>query len=106
MWAALQAGVKLKENGSVIVDEYSRTNIPSIWAVGDVTDRIQLTPVALMEGMAFARNAFGGDSEAKPDYKDVASAVFSNPPMANVGYTEEQALEHFKNLDLYTSSFK
>lgn len=105
--SALQVGVKLHEkSGAVIVDEQSRTNLPSIWAVGDVTDRIALTPVALMEGMAFARNAFGGDSSAAPDYEAIASAVFSSPPLASVGLTEEEAKEKYKNLDIFTSSFR
>ena len=64
------------------VDEYSRTNVPSIWAVGDVTNRINLTPVALMEGMAFAKSCFTGQM-TKPDYDFVPSAVFSQPPLAS-----------------------
>ena len=100
--------MKLDEkSGAVVVDEKSSTNVPSIWAVGDVTNRIALTPVALMEGMAFARNVFGGQEDAAPDYHSVASAVFSSPPLASVGLTEEEALDYdFKNLDLYTSSFR
>jgi hypothetical protein len=58
--------------------------VPGIWAIGDVTDRINLTPVALMEGMAFAKTAFGGQL-TKPDYQNVASAVFCQPPLASVG---------------------
>lgn len=95
-----------ERSGAVIVDDWSRTNIPSIYAVGDVTDRIALTPVALMEGMAFARNVFGGDNTAVPDYHDIASAVFSSPPLASVGLTEEEAAQKFDNLDLYTSGFR
>ena len=103
----LQVGVALEEKtGAVIVDAKSRTNVPSISAVGDVTDRIALTPVALMEGMAFAKNIFGGDESAAPDYKDIASAVFSSPPLASVGLTEEEAAQQFDNLDLYTSGFR
>jgi len=65
-----QAGVEIDEkSGAVLVNERSQTNVPSVWAVGDVTDRIALTPVALMEGMAFARGVFGGDESAKPDYR-------------------------------------
>ena len=64
------------------VDDFSRTNIPSIWAVGDVTNRINLTPVALMEGMAFAKSCFTGEM-TKPDYDFVPSAVFSQPPLAS-----------------------
>ena len=103
----VQVGVELTESsGAVKVSEISRSNVPSIWAVGDVTDRIALTPVALMEGMAFARNAFGGDKSAAPDYEAIASAVFSSPPMASVGLTEEEAADKFSNLDIFTSSFR
>lgn len=102
-----EAGVELDEkSGAVIVNDKSQSNVASIWAVGDVTDRIALTPVALMEGMAFAKGVFGGDASAKPDYSNIASAVFSSPPMASVGFTEEEAAEKFDNLDFYTSSFK
>ncbi|CAI0434302.1 unnamed protein product [Linum tenue] len=73
------------------VDEYSRTAVPSIWAVGDVTDRINLTPVALMEGMALAKTLFK-DEPSKPDYRAVPAAVFCQPPIGNVGLTEEQVM--------------
>lgn len=95
-----------ESTGAIKVDEFSRTKVPSIWAIGDVTDRIALTPVALMEGMAFAKNAFGGDAGAKPDYENVASAVFSSPPLASVGLTEEGALAEYGNIDVFTSSFR
>ncbi|GLI63070.1 hypothetical protein VaNZ11_005972 [Volvox africanus] len=99
-------GVELDAAGAIKVDEFSRTNVPGIWAVGDVTNRINLTPVALMEGMAFAKSAFGGEL-TKPDYRDVASAVFCQPPLATVGYTEEQAVKEFSgNIDVYVSRFK
>lgn len=99
--------MKLEErSGAIIVDDKSRTNIDSIWAVGDVTDRMALTPVALMEGMAFARNAFGGDTNAAPDYEAIASAVFSSPPMATVGLSEEAAKEKYGDIDVFTSSFR
>lgn len=88
------------------MDDHSQTNVPSIYAVGDVTDRMALTPVALMEGMAFAKNVFGGDGSAVPDYKDIASAVFSSPPLASVGLTEEDAAKKFDNLDIYSSGFR
>ena len=174
----VQVGVRLGDKGEVMVDEFSRTTVDSISAVGDVTDRINLTPVALMEGMAFARNVFGcetvacmynaaaaemhawtawqhsgppawhmlerlgctggaahtqmltlsmlccwqtpllairhmkvssgcrGDSEAKPDYECVASAVFSGPPLCVVGLSEEEARDKYGDIDVYTSSFK
>lgn len=69
--------------GAVMVDAYSQSSVPSIWAIGDVTDRIALTPVALMEGMALAKTLFGNEA-TKPDHSNVASAVFSQPPLATV----------------------
>jgi hypothetical protein len=78
-----EVGVKLGPKGQVLVDEYSATSVPSIYAVGDVTDRIQLTPVALMEGMAVAKTLVLGEP-TKPDYWAVPSAVFSYPEMATV----------------------
>ncbi|KAK9902162.1 hypothetical protein WJX75_006422 [Coccomyxa subellipsoidea] len=102
-----EAGVELDEKtGAVKVDEFSQSSVPSIWAVGDVTNRVALTPVALMEGMAFAMKAFGEQQDAKPDYNAIASAVFSSPPIATVGLTEEEAIENHKNVDVFTSSFK
>ncbi|KAG2453963.1 hypothetical protein HYH02_001010 [Chlamydomonas schloesseri] len=100
-----EAGVKMGSKGQVVVDEYCRTNVPSIWAVGDVIDRIQLTPVALMEGMAVAKSV-ALNTPTVPDYTAVPSAVFSNPEIATVGYSEEQAAEKFGDLDIYTTSFK
>lgn len=71
------------------MDEYSRTSVPSIWAVGDVTDRMNLTPVALMEGGALAKTLFA-DEPTKPDFRAVPSAVFSQPPIGQVGLSEQQ----------------
>jgi pyruvate/2-oxoglutarate dehydrogenase complex dihydrolipoamide dehydrogenase (E3) component len=71
------------KKGEVVVNEYSQTSVPSIWAVGDVTDRINLTPVALMEGMALAKT-LALNEPTKPDYDFVPSAVFSNPSIATV----------------------
>ncbi|EYU46505.1 hypothetical protein ABFS82_04G036200 [Erythranthe guttata] len=99
------AGVKLSANGAVQVDEYSQTSVPSIWAVGDVTDRINLTPVALMEGGALAKTLFANEP-TKPDYSAVPSAVFSQPPIGQVGLTEEQAIEEYADIDVYTSNFR
>ncbi|GLC44983.1 hypothetical protein PLESTB_001746700 [Pleodorina starrii] len=99
-------GVELDSAGAIKVDEFSRTSVPGIWAVGDVTNRINLTPVALMEGMAFAKSAFGGEL-TKPDYRNVASAVFCQPPLATVGYTEAQAIKEFSgNIDVYVTRFR
>lgn len=98
-------GVELDQTGAVKVDEYSRTNIPSIWAVGDVTNRMNLTPVALMEGTCFAKTVFGGQP-CKPDHKDVACAVFSIPPLSAVGLSEEQAIEEAHgDVLVFTSTF-
>jgi glutathione reductase (NADPH) len=74
----VEAGVELNSEGAVIVDEYSRSTVPSIWAIGDVTDRIKLTPVAIHEGIALAHTLFG-NRPTKPDHEDVPSAVFSQP---------------------------
>lgn len=98
------AGVATK--GSFIpVDEYSRTNVDGIYAVGDITDRIALTPVALMEGHRLADTLFGGMSRPV-DHKFVAQTVFTNPEIGTVGYTEAEAVEKFKNVDIYTTRFR
>ncbi|KAI3947948.1 hypothetical protein MKW92_024889 [Papaver armeniacum] len=99
-------GVELDRTGAVKVDEFSGTNIPSIWAVGDVTNRINLTPVALMEGSCFSKTVFGKEP-SKPDYRDVPCAVFCIPPLSTVGLTEQQAVEQAKSDTLvFTSTFK
>ncbi|KAK6141591.1 hypothetical protein DH2020_024659 [Rehmannia glutinosa] len=98
-------GVKLSNNGAIEVDEYSQSSVPSIWAVGDVTDRINLTPVALMEGGALAKTLFANEP-TKPDYSAVPAAVFSQPPIGQVGLTEEQAIKEFGDIDVYTSNFR
>ncbi|GKU86433.1 hypothetical protein SLEP1_g959 [Rubroshorea leprosula] len=98
-------GVKMTKNGAIEVDEYSRTSVPSIWAVGDVTDRINLTPVALMEGGALAKTLFNNEP-TKPDYRAVPSAVFSQPPIGQVGLTEEQATQKYGDVDVYTANFR
>ena len=77
----------------IAVDEWSKTTADNIWAVGDVTDRINLTPVALMEGHCFADTVFG-NKPRKADHRNVPSAVFCQPEMANVGLTEEEARQH------------
>jgi len=92
-------------SGKIIVDEHSRTNVESVVAVGDVTDRIALTPVALMEGMAMSRTLFG-DGPTKPDYEFVPSAVFSQPPIGSCGHTEEEAATKYGSVDVYVTKFK
>ncbi len=89
------AGVRLTQRDAVAVDEYSRTNVPSIFAVGDVTDRINLTPVAIREAVAFVETEFNGRPTAF-DHADVPSAVFSRPAVGAVGLTEERAREMCK----------
>ena len=98
-------GVAQASNGAIKVDAFSRTNVPSVYAVGDVTDRINLTPVALMEGMALAKTLFKGDP-SKPDYEGVPAAVFSQPPIGTVGLTEEAAVAQYGDVDVYSTSFK
>ncbi|PIN17710.1 Pyridine nucleotide-disulfide oxidoreductase [Handroanthus impetiginosus] len=99
-------GVELdKRTGAVKVDGCSRTNIPSIWAIGDVTDRMNLTPVALMEGTYFAKTVFGGQP-MQPDYNHVPCAVFCIPPLSVVGLSEEQAIEKANgDVLVFTSTF-
>ncbi|KAL2530914.1 Glutathione reductase [Forsythia ovata] len=98
-------GVELDKNGAVKVDDYSRTNIPTIWAIGDVTDRMNLTPVALMEGTCFAKTVFGGQP-SKPDYSSVPCAVFCIPPLSVVGLSEEKAIEQANgDVLVFTSTF-
>ncbi|MEO6580738.1 MAG: glutathione-disulfide reductase [Sphingomicrobium sp.] len=99
------AGVALGENGEIKVDLDSRTNVPSIYAVGDVTDRIQLTPVAIREGQAFADSVFG-NKPTRVDYVSVPHAVFSHPPIASVGLTEGQARNKLGSVRIYTSDFR
>jgi glutathione reductase (NADPH) len=99
------AGIELAERGAVKVDEDNRTSADSIFAVGDVTDRVQLTPVAIREGQAFADNFFGG-TPTRVDYNCIPSAVFSHPPLAGVGLTEGQARERLGVIKTYTSDFR
>jgi glutathione reductase (NADPH) len=98
-------GVALGERGEVIVDRFSASSVPSIYAVGDVTDRIALTPVAIKEGHAVALTLFG--SQPTPvNHADVPSAVFSQPPVGTVGLTEAEAKERFHELEIYKSTFR
>ncbi|MCA2013971.1 glutathione-disulfide reductase [Cereibacter sphaeroides] len=99
-----EAGVTMGKGGEVIVDDYSQTNIPSIFAVGDVTDRIQLTPVAIREGHAFADTVFGGKT-TKVDHTNVPSAVFTRPEAGTVGLTEAEAVKEH-DIDVYLASFR
>jgi len=99
------AGVKLAPNGGIAVDEFSRTSVPHIYAVGDVTNRINLTPVAIREGHAFADTVFG-NRPTKVDHTHVPSAVFSEPEVGVVGLTETQARERHARIDIYKATFR
>lgn len=97
--------VQLNEKGAIVVDDHFQTHEPSVYAVGDVIDRVQLTPVALAEGMALARNLFGSQQN-KVDYDFIPTAVFSQPNIATVGYNEEEAKQHFESIAVFKSEFK
>ena len=100
-----EVGVELGEKGRVKVDEDNRSSVPSIFAVGDVTDRVQLTPVAIREGQAFA-DTFFGNKPHRVDYGCIPSAVFSHPPLAGVGLTEGEARNKLGSVKTYTSDFR
>ena len=100
-----KAGVHTQENGAIIVDQNAQTNIQSVYAVGDVTDRINLTPVAIREGHAFADRVFGGKKNSV-NYDCVASAVFTTPEIGTIGVTETQAREKFSQIDVFETSFR
>ena len=99
------AGVALADNGGIAVDGYSRTSVPHIYAVGDVTNRINLTPVAIREGHAFADTVFGG-KPTRVDHADVPTAVFSEPEIGTIGLTEAQARATLATVDIYKTSFR
>ncbi|MBI1339659.1 glutathione-disulfide reductase [bacterium] len=99
------AGVATRENGAVAVDAFSRTNVPSIFAVGDVTDRLNLTPVAIREGHAFADTEFNGRPTSF-DHVDVPTAVFSQPPVGTVGLSEAEARRTHGKVDIYKTTFR
>ena len=98
-------GVALNEKGAIAVDADNRTNVPTVFAVGDVTDRVQLTPVAIREGHSFADRQFG-EKNWHVDYNAIPSAVFSNPPLGSVGMTEAQARNAYGLVKIYTSDFR
>ena len=101
-----EVGVKLGKNGAVLVDDDNQTSVPSIYAIGDVTDRVQLTPVAIREGQAFADTLYGG-KPTRVDYGNIPSAVFSHPPIGGVGLTEGQAREKLgSEYKTYTADFR
>ena len=99
------AGVALNDKGAIQVDDYSRTSVPHIYAVGDVTDRIALTPVAIREGHAFADTVYGG-RPTPVDHKNVPTAVFSEPEVGVIGLTETEACRTLAKVDIYKTSFR
>lgn len=99
-----ELGIELGRKGQIMVNEYSQTGVPSIYAIGDVTDRVNLTPVAIREGMAFVQTVFGG-TPTPVDHELIASAVFTQPEMGTVGLSEEEAREQ-EEVEIYCTSFK
>ncbi|MDB5578975.1 MAG: Glutathione-disulfide reductase [Bradyrhizobium sp.] len=99
------AGAEVEDDGSVKVDAYSKSSCDSVYAVGDVTNRVQLTPVAVREGHAFADTVFGNNRRSV-DYNCIPAAVFSHPPIASVGLTESQARNTLGSIKVYTSDFR
>ena len=100
-----KAGVKTGPKGEIFVDEYSRTNIENVYAVGDVTDRVQLTPVAIHQAMCFVDTVYRG-RPTKPDHDAVATAVFSQPELGTVGLSEEDAAKQYDELEIYKATFR
>ena len=100
-----ETGVQIKDGGAVVVDDYSKTNVDSIYAIGDCTDRMMLTPVAIAEGRAVAETLFN-NNPMKPNYINVPSVVFSQPNLGTVGLTETEARERYIDIDVYKTTFK
>ncbi|MEM8650728.1 MAG: glutathione-disulfide reductase [Pseudomonadota bacterium] len=99
------AGVETDKRGFVVVDEYSKTNVDNIWAVGDVTNRVALTPVAIHESMCLIETEYK-NNPTKPDHELIATAVFSQPEIGTIGMGEEEAAEKFAELDVYRAHFR
>jgi glutathione reductase (NADPH) len=99
------AGVRMDKDGAVLVDDYSKTNVDSVYAIGDCTSRMMLTPVAIAEGRAVAETLFN-NNPMKPNYINVPSAVFSIPNIGTVGLTETQALQQYEKIEVYKTTFK
>jgi glutathione reductase (NADPH) len=100
-----EAGVSMGKTGEIVVDDYSRTSVDNIWAIGDVTNRVQLTPVAIHEAMCFVETAFK-DNPTTPDHDTIATAVFSQPEIGTVGLSEDEAGKRFADLEIYRASFR
>lgn len=100
-----EIGVLVNSAGAIVVDERMQTSIENIYAIGDVTDRINLTPVAIHEGRIFAANHFGGEDRVM-DYTNIPTTIFSQPPLATVGLTEAQARERYDDVVIFKSVFR
>ena len=100
-----RTGVQMKDSGAVVVDDYSKTNVDSIYAIGDCTNRMQLTPVAIAEGRAVAETLFN-NNPMRPNYINVPSVVFGQPNLGTVGLTETEARERYINIDVYKTTFR
>ncbi len=100
-----KAAVEVNQQGAVIVDDFYQTNVPSIYALGDLIDRVQLTPVALAEGMTLVKHLYQGGTEPF-DYSLIPTAVFSQPNIGTVGLTEEEAIEQYPQIDVYSTNFR
>jgi len=101
----IETGIKMDNQGAIVVDKYSRTNIPNIYAIGDCTNRLMLTPVAIAEGRAVAKTLFR-NHPTQPDYTNVPTCVFSQPNVGSVGLTEEEARKQYGFVDIYRSTFR
>ncbi|UIK07316.1 glutathione-disulfide reductase [Neorhizobium galegae] len=99
------AGVEMNERGAIVVDRYSHTSVPHIYALGDVTDRVQLTPVAIHEAMCFIETEYKGNPTA-PDHDLIATAVFSQPEIGTVGLSEEEAAKRYPEIEVYRAEFR
>ncbi|WP_105416212.1 glutathione-disulfide reductase [Neorhizobium sp. T25_27] len=99
------AGVEMNERGAIVVDRYSRTSVPHIYALGDVTDRVQLTPVAIHEAMCFIETEYK-DNPSAPDHDLIATAVFSQPEIGTVGLSEEEAAKRYPEIEVYRAEFR
>ncbi|EKF43793.1 glutathione reductase [Nitratireductor indicus C115] len=99
------AGVETGKAGEILIDDYSRTNVDNIWALGDVTNRVQLTPVAIHEAMCFIETEYKGNPTS-PDHDTIATAVFSQPEIGTVGLSEDEAAGRFETLEIYRASFR
>ena len=97
-------GIERGRKGEILVDKYSQTGVPSVYAIGDVTDRVNLTPVAIREGMAFVETVFNGNPTS-PDHDLIPTAIFTQPEMGTVGLSEEEAAQQ-EPIEVYATSFK